>query len=360
MYSASQVGWITSLETCITVLGSVFVGRIFDIFGPTVLLMCGTVVMVFGVMMTSLCEQYYQFILAQGVCTALGAALLFNPCISSLGSWFIKKRATALGIANAGSSLGGIVIPIIFRRVQERAGFGWGVRSIGFVMLFFSLIACMTVSSRLRSPGRQKLEFKRSYIQPFFREPSFGVAGLAVFFGYWGLFIPITYVPSHAVAHGFSQNLSSYLISIQNAGSCAGRVVPGLLADKVGRFNMYVFGLFLSAVLTAGLWIPASSHVAIIFYAALYGFSSGIALTLWQPMIAEISPIQDVGARLGAVSAFQSFSSLLGVPVAGAIIDSNNGKYWGAATFAAIMMCTAGTVAMIAKIMITKNPFSIK
>ncbi|KAK9377989.1 major facilitator superfamily domain-containing protein [Kockiozyma suomiensis] len=351
-YTSSQIAWITSLQTCLTVFCGVIVGRTYDIFGPTQLLIAGTILMNFGIMMTSLCTQYFQFILAQGICTSLGASLIFNPCVSSINTWFVKRRAAASGIANAGSSLGGVVIPIIFRSVEKRAGFGWGVRSVGFLLTFFSILSCLTVTTRLKSPGRQPILFYQSYLKPF-GDTDFCLAAFSVFFAYWGLFIPISFVPDHAVAHGFSATLSSYLISIQNAASCFGRVVPGLLADKLGRFNTYAFGTILCAILTVALWIPASSHVAIILYAAFYGFSSGIAFTMWQPMIAEISPMQQVGARMGAVSAFLSFSSLFGMPVAGAIIDSDDGKYWGAAVFASCMMTAGGVVAFFSKLVLT-------
>ncbi|KAK9387146.1 hypothetical protein V1515DRAFT_580204 [Lipomyces mesembrius] len=42
-YTASQVSWITSLETCLVVFFGVFVGRLYDIFGPKPLLIPGTI-----------------------------------------------------------------------------------------------------------------------------------------------------------------------------------------------------------------------------------------------------------------------------------------------------------------------------
>jgi MFS family permease len=42
------------------------IGKIFDNYGPRWLLLSGTILEVFGLMMTSLSSEYYQFILAQG------------------------------------------------------------------------------------------------------------------------------------------------------------------------------------------------------------------------------------------------------------------------------------------------------
>lgn len=57
-----------------------FVGVIFDRYGPRHLLLVGSLLHVLGIMMTSLGSEYYQILLAQGVCSSIGAACIFQPC----------------------------------------------------------------------------------------------------------------------------------------------------------------------------------------------------------------------------------------------------------------------------------------
>lgn len=57
-----------------------FVGVIYDRYGPRWLTLVGSVLHVLGIMMTSLATEYYQILLAQGVCSSLGAACIFQPC----------------------------------------------------------------------------------------------------------------------------------------------------------------------------------------------------------------------------------------------------------------------------------------
>lgn len=52
------------------------VGRCFDCYGPRPLLLAGTVIYVSSVMMISLCQSYYQYLLAQGVLFGLGVGLM--------------------------------------------------------------------------------------------------------------------------------------------------------------------------------------------------------------------------------------------------------------------------------------------
>jgi MFS family permease len=93
--------------------GGPFFGKISDNYGPRWLLIVGTFFHVFGLMMTSLSTKYYQFILAQGIVSALGASAIFFASMSAIGTWFFKKRATAFGIMASGSSLGGVVLPYV-------------------------------------------------------------------------------------------------------------------------------------------------------------------------------------------------------------------------------------------------------
>jgi MFS family permease len=56
------------------------VGKITDNYGPRIPLAIGTFLHIFGLMMTSISTEYYQFFLAQGVCSAIGCSFLFYPC----------------------------------------------------------------------------------------------------------------------------------------------------------------------------------------------------------------------------------------------------------------------------------------
>lgn len=56
-----------------------FIGYFFDCYGPRYILLTGTCLHVFGVMMASLASEYYQIMLAQGICSAAGASMCFYP-----------------------------------------------------------------------------------------------------------------------------------------------------------------------------------------------------------------------------------------------------------------------------------------
>ena len=104
--SASRISWIGSLQLCLFIAGTIVVGPMYDVGLLQPLLLVGSFLTVFGMMMTSICKQYWEFMLAQGVCMGLGMTCLFVPSIALIPTYFVKKRGLAAGISATGSSIG--------------------------------------------------------------------------------------------------------------------------------------------------------------------------------------------------------------------------------------------------------------
>jgi MFS family permease len=134
-YSPSTVAWIPSIQIFMMFLPGPIVGWVFDNYGPKHIIIFGTFFHVFGLMMTSLCTEYYQFILAQGICSPLGLNCIFQAGTSSVPSWFLKRRGMAYGILAAGSGLGGLILPIMASHLIPSIGFAWTMRTIAFLIL---------------------------------------------------------------------------------------------------------------------------------------------------------------------------------------------------------------------------------
>ena len=104
--SSSNISWIGSIQACLLIGVGAFTGPLFDQGYLRSLLFSGTFALVFGMMMTSLCSHYWQFVIAQGLVVGLGCGLHFVPAIAVLPTYFSSKRALTLGIGTSGSSLG--------------------------------------------------------------------------------------------------------------------------------------------------------------------------------------------------------------------------------------------------------------
>ncbi|KAI2690119.1 hypothetical protein DTO012A7_3893 [Penicillium roqueforti] len=291
-YSASSISWILSLEPFVLFATGIVIGRVFDNYGPKWLLLIGTCLHVFGIMMISISTEYYQFLLAQGICSPLGASFVFLSALSCTATWFEKRRALAFGIVSSGSSLGGVVFPSMLSRLLPSIGFGWSLRISGFIILTLLVTANLTVRSRTRNvPRPVKLN---DYTSPFSELP-FVLLVLASCCGFFAMFVPISYIVVEAQEDGVNGDLAGYLSTILNAASLPGRILPGYLGDKLGRFNVMIAMCSLSAIVILALWLPGTllapgSAAIYIVFSMLYGFASGAFVGMVPALLGQISP----------------------------------------------------------------------
>ena len=117
------------------------------------------------------------------------------------------------------------------------------VRIVAFMILFLMMIANLTVKPRT-PPFRTPVNVME-FVVPF-KEVSVVLVTFGAFLFFLGLFIPINYLPLEARSHGMAQSLIPYFVPILNGGSFFGRTIPGVLADKIGRFNMTAIMCYLS------------------------------------------------------------------------------------------------------------------
>jgi hypothetical protein len=71
------------------IFAGIIAGKIFDDYGPAPLLAVGTFLHVFGLMMLSISNTYYQLLLSQAVCSGLGASMVFFPAFTCVSNGLI-------------------------------------------------------------------------------------------------------------------------------------------------------------------------------------------------------------------------------------------------------------------------------
>ncbi|KAE9363191.1 MFS general substrate transporter [Stipitochalara longipes BDJ] len=342
-YSASTIAWIPSLQVFFMMAMGPFVGTLFDKYGPRYLIIGGTFMHVFGLMMASISTQYYQFLLSQGVCSAIGVAAVFQPALSCIMGWFDKKRGIAYGVLSTGSSLGGVIFPIMVNHLISEVGYGWAMRISAFLILALLIIAIVTVKAR-RPHGRTPLTGDLM-AKPFKDIPFLALAvGLGCMS--FGIYIPVDFLPTEAIAVGsMSKYLAQYIIAIYNGASLFGRLGSGFTADKLGKYNVFIFCCYMSGIVTLTLWIAGNGQGATIAYAVLFGFFSGAYVSLIGGVVAQISAPREIGYRTGLVFLVASIPSLTSNPIAGAIL-AQTGSWVNVKVFSGVFILAGTTLVM--------------
>lgn len=242
----------------------------------------------------------------------------------------------------SGSSIGGVVLPIMVDRLVGRIGFGWTMRAVAFLLLGILIIGNLTVKSRL--PPLKRPFVLKDFWSPYTEMP-FLLLTIGTWMVYFGGFLPFTFIIVQARARGMSPDLSGYLVSILNAASTFGRIIPAYYGDVYGVFNIMILLTAFGAILNLALWLPSAALTSgnpsalIISFAALYGFASGCFFSIIPAVIAAISPdVRKLGVRTGSLYAISATGVLCGSPIGGVIASGGGNGFMGLSLFSGITL----------------------
>ncbi|KAI9370245.1 major facilitator superfamily domain-containing protein [Aspergillus egyptiacus] len=322
-YSNRDVGWVSGLFVFTSLGLGVFVGPLFDAYGPKELVAVGSGLYALSVLLVAECTQYWHFIICFGLAGGIGAALVSNVGMSCVPHWFQAKAGMALGTAMAGSGLGGVIFPYIMREAWATVGFKWGMRIVALVILVLCGIASFLVKSRLPRGGRVKAAFDIRC----FKDARFSWMTAATFCLELPVFALLGLLPTYVVDQGFSTSQSVNLLVILNVFNCVGRLIAGRVADLYGRLNVLLVLIACGIVLIFAILYPFShSIVALYIFCALYGLSSGSFISLAPVCVRQISPAKEIGMRFGTLYCFVSFATLICIPIGGEMLEKVGGQ----------------------------------
>ncbi|KAF2226737.1 putative monocarboxylate transporter [Elsinoe ampelina] len=355
--SSSNIAWIGAIQSFLVLAVSVLAGPLFDRGYLRLLLVTGSFLVVFGYMMLSLCTEFWQCLLAQGFCVGLGGGMLFVPAVAILPTYFKRRLGLAVGLAASGSSMGGVIYPIVFYRLVNQIGYGWATRVLGFIALATLLVPCTVMKLRVR-PGRV-----RSLIDTTaFTDWPYVLFVLGTFVGYCGLYVVFFYISFYSQARAITDtDLSFYLVPILNAGSTLGRTVPNALSDKTGALNILFPGALVCGALIFGL-VGVNSVGGIVAIAVLFGFFSGVFIALPPVCIAILTQDKSrIGTRIGMAFGVLALAVLIGGPGGGGILgngDPMDLNFRGLWIFGGVVATASACV--IAGLRVQKAGFKVK
>ncbi|CEJ60329.1 hypothetical protein PMG11_08906 [Penicillium brasilianum] len=347
-HSPSDISWIGSIQGFLMLIIAVVCGWALDAGYFYLLSACGLFFQVLGMMMTSLSTEYYQLVLSQGICIGIGSGCLLVSAFTIVGTYFSTRRSYAMGWTATGSAIGGIIYPIVIRRLILEVGFPWAARAMGFIMLGVLLISIALLKPRMPPKKLGPLiDLKSLTDTPY----AFFLASM--FFTYIGLYIPFFYITDYALSIGIEENMSFYNLIIMCAGSIPGRLLPPYFADKIGNVNVMLPSTLICAVLLF-CWIAVKSLAGLIVISILFGFFSGAAQALIPSVVVWLAPdLSKAGVRIGMTLCACGLGLLVGSPIGGAIISAqstaDHSVYWGLFLWGGITVLLGAAALMITR-----------
>ncbi len=177
-FSDRDVGWISAVNIFISMFLAVRCGPLFDRLGPRWLLAVPSIVFVAGMIGMSfpgcsrpgdICLEghestraYVVLMLTWGVVCGISAASISTAALAVIAHWFEARRGLAAGLVYAGTSIGGIVFPLLMRATLETLGWGWSVRIVALIALVLLVTANILVRGRTEvlNKGKQQSKFR--------------------------------------------------------------------------------------------------------------------------------------------------------------------------------------------------------
>ncbi|KAH8732001.1 major facilitator superfamily domain-containing protein [Phaeosphaeriaceae sp. PMI808] len=320
----SAVSWIGSMQMLGHFSLGMLTGRMFDAGYYYWAVIPGMLLSALGIFMTSMCTEYWHFFLAQGLVNGLGNGMQFAPTLSLVGTYFARNRSVALAIMASGSATGGLVYPTVARQLLPRIGFAWTVRVMGFMMLAIG-------------------------------EIQYSLFLIAVFLICLGQYFAFYYISSFAtnvleLPYGTAINV----LLVLNGIGVLGRLVPSFFADRyVGCYNMLIPFCFASAIIMF-FWPLVDSSGGLYGWAVSYGFFVAGFQGMFPAVLTSLTKdMSRVGTRNGMGLAIIGLGTLIGPPIAGALIQSFGGRYLIAQMFGGVTVFLGSVVLVFGRLSIT-------
>ncbi|KAE8154689.1 major facilitator superfamily domain-containing protein [Aspergillus avenaceus] len=319
-YTVRDVGWITAVLVFLTLFLGVQVGPLFDRYGPRILLTCGSLASFTSYILLAQCTKYWHFMLCLAVLGGISAAVITTVSIAVLSHWFYRRRALASGICMGGSSVGGAIIPLLLRFLFTKHGWKWAIRVIAFTALACYTLGFTLIKRRLpaSTQSRATVDLRA------FKSPRLCFLAVAVFSFEFIIFGCAALLPTYVRYAGLPTDIQFYSLTVLNAMSFMGRVLPGIAADLLGRFNILLSLVVLTLLIMAAVWLPFGSRSEATLYAvvAVFGFGSGGWLSLAPVCAGQLCKTEEYGRFYGTVYCVAAFGVLLTVPVGGELLQS--------------------------------------
>jgi len=355
---------ITTLYTSLMCALGIVSGILLQFFSSRQLVIIAGFVSSVGLLTCSFAPNSHFFLLGYGVILAFGGGLTIVPARMVLLQYFDKKRSLAIGLSMAGACVGGVVVPPLMERLEDRYGLD------GTFLIFSALVlncvpAAMTFfprkeiqkSSKINEPIRtiaSKVDAENNEISngnsldvqkqdnPAKRKCSCPL-DLSVLLNYH--FIAIAFsncccivgfsamnlsLPDFAInefSEPVTRSQSALLLSGLSCGDLFGRIFMSLLNSKFNMKISFVVGVILVASLI--LTIASLPSYTLLFVAVtFYGVFTGTINITPNLLINECLPPETWQTAFAFITMFIAIPILSTAPLVATIRDLTGSYYY--------------------------------
>lgn len=330
-----ELGWSRTLlsaasSLAVLVMGvfAIVAGQLSDRIGPRWVLTFTGVTTGLGYVLMSAMNAPWQLLFCFGLLVGLGFATHDVVTLSTVSSWYPRRRGFITGIIKTGSACGQVAVPLIVTWLIAVSSWRAALMTVGILS---SLALIGLAQGMKRRPSEPALDQKKMVAAPneardgLSFEKARSTRTLWILCAIQFCFLPsMMTIPLHIVAHatdlGMTTTKAASVLSTLGAASIVGRLSIGHLFDRLGARR--TLGGCLTLLAIALLLLRFVAVAAWLFpVALLYGVAHGGLFTVVSPAVAEYFGMKSHGAIFGSIVFFGTLSGAAGPVVAGMLFD---------------------------------------
>jgi len=321
-----------------------FAGSAIVRMGQRRVFVLGSLLLGLGLGLCSLIHSWWQFYIFYGVITAIGmgsTAWVTNATV--IQSWFKEKRGLAMGILSSGVGVGIFVYIPAIQYLINRIGWRMAYRVMAF--LIPSVVIILTVMfmkkpSRMTSSAPKEQETRHTMM----RDPSivdlkwtsrswtlrqamltkqFWSLGICFFFGSLLGNSVLTHHVAFFVDKGLESLFVSYIVGMIGIVSIGGRILWGILSDRIGREVTYTLAMvccICGIVLLITFPVLSSTYDPYV-YAIVFGMGYSGVVVLPSLITADFFEGRAYGSIFGTIFLLYSVGGAFGTWFCGFLYD---------------------------------------
>jgi len=336
---AEAMGWsrtgiaTAALLNFLSMSAGAFVwGMLSDRFGTRMVVLSGGLLLGTGLVTASRASTLGWFQVLFGVIVGLAAGSLYAPITATTTRWFTRNRTLAVALVSAGLSFGSTFMAPLARFLIST--YDW--RTAMLLMGDLAWLVIVPAAFLVRNPPARALvsgSASRSggghglTVAQALRTPQFAAIALTHFACCAAHSGPIFHMVTNAIDHGVSVMAAATVLSVAGAASFAGKIVCGLVADRVGAKRTLLAGLALQAV-AISLYLVTGQLGGFYAVAAVFGFAYGGVMPLYAVVVREYFGERIMGSVFGAVSTVATLGMAIGPVAGGWLYDAFGGYGW--------------------------------
>jgi MFS family permease len=336
---ARDTGWsVTGVSSAMTIsflamaLTSMIWGTLSDRFGPLPVVLTGSIVIAASLALASQATSLLAFQFIFGVMVGGATAAIFAPMMATVTGWFDTHRSLAVSLVSAGMGMAPMTMsPLVAWLVSHH---DWRTTMlivsgiVAAIMIPVSLLVrrppALDAGPSVPAAGAAAMPAEISLAEAL-RSPQFIILIATNFFCCATHSGPIIHTVSYAVSCGIPMIAAVTIYSVEGFSGMFGRIVFGVLGDRLGAKRVLVAGLLVQAFGALGYAFvrELSGFYAV---AALFGFVYAGTMPLYSVLIRENFPLKMLGTVIGGTAMAGSLGMATG-PVAGGLIYDTFASY---------------------------------